>query len=163
MPQAGVPVIGETWLRVRDGDPRAVALFRRHYSCDPRFNHHAGIGGPGERMVLLTPNADALFVWRLRRDGLGNSNGYDDGQRGVMCTVFRNEGVTLSSDLICAAVERAMDKWPHQRLFTYVDGSKVASRNPGYCFEKAGWRRAGKSKRGLILYALEMVERVMCL
>ena len=143
------------WLRVKDGDPRAVAIYRRHYSVDLRYDHSKGIGGPGSRMVLLTPGCDALFVWRLRPRGLAlNTNGYDDGQRGVMCSVFRNEGLRLSSELIREASERAWVKWPRERLFTYVDAEKIASANPGYCFKQAGWQHCGRTKGGLDILEL---------
>ena len=28
----------------------------------------------------------------------------------------------------------------------------VAGRNPGYCFQKAGWRRCGVTKGGLLIF-----------
>jgi len=31
-------------------------------------------------------------------------------------------------------------EWGPDRLFTYVDPSKILSANPGYCFKRAGWR-----------------------
>jgi hypothetical protein len=74
--------------------------------------------------------------------------GYDDGQRGVMCSVFRNEGAHRSSDLIREACELAWQRWPGARLFTYVADAKVRSTNPGYCFQVAGWRKCGRNKDG---------------
>lgn len=44
------------------------------------------------------------------------------------------------------------DSWPRERLYTYVNQHAVASRNPGYCFLRAGWRKCGKTqRRGLIV------------
>lgn len=86
-------------------------------------------------MVLLTPHCDALFVWRKFES--------DDGQEGVNCAVFRNESSQLSSDLILEAEKLAWDKWPNERLYTYVAPKKIRSTNPGYCFLKAGWRKCG--------------------
>lgn len=142
------------WLAVKDGDERAAALYRRHYSCyqyadgrRDRYGYHNRymIVGPGEKMVLLTPNCDALFVWRKFID--------KSGQIGVNCAVFRNESPVLSSALILAAEELACARWPGQRLYTYVNASAVASVNPGYCFKMAGWRRCGVTQaRKLLIF-----------
>lgn len=136
------------WLSVHDADARAVALYKRHYSCRPGLSHSTnGIGGPGERIVLITPDADALFVWRTRQEGRVTGP-YDDGNRGVMCSVFRNESVTQSSVLILEACAIAWRRWPGERLFTYIWDSKVKSVNPGYCFKKANWRTCGRNADG---------------
>jgi hypothetical protein len=70
--------------------------------------------------------------------------------------VFRNEGAGRSSDLIKTAMDRAWMRWPGERLFTYVNPRKIASRNPGYCFKAAGWKRVGRTKhRQLEILAYE--------
>ena len=74
-----------------------------------------------------------------------------NGLDGWTCTIFRNETRELSSRLLLAA-ERALgerfgDCGP-DGLITYVDRRKVQSRNPGYCFKCAGWRRTGVSADG---------------
>ncbi len=138
-----------TWTEVRDGNLTAFALYRRHYSCRPsRTDHDSRIGGPGEKMVLLTPDARALFVWRKFFSS--------DKQAGINCAVFRNEGPGRSSDLILAAMELASKRWPGERMYTYVNPRKVLSANPGYCFLRAGWRKCGitKTRRLLVLEAL---------
>jgi hypothetical protein len=123
------------WYATRDGDPRILAIFNRHYS---RYVYADGrqqdrIVGPGERMVLLTSHADALFVWRhCDRPDMG-------GRTGTNCSVFRNESAILSSTLIHEAMALAWARWPHDRLYTFVNPRKVASANPGYCFKVAGW------------------------
>lgn len=142
-----------TWLGTRDGDEAAAALYRRHYSCyqyaDGRRNqvgyrNRFLIVGPGERMVLLTPQKDALFVWRRFID--------KSGQEGVNCAVFRNESGQLASTLILAAEQIAWSRWPRERLYTYVDASAVRSSNPGYCYLMAGWRKCGFTQsRGLLI------------
>lgn len=142
-------VLLDSWIRVSDGDPRAVALYRRHYSCRKVYGQKANWrSGPGERMVLLTPECDGLFIWRWERHRR-------DKQEGINCAVFRNEGPRLSSDLIREASERAWVKWPGERLFTFVADYAVKSVNPGYCFKMAGWRRCGRTKGGLTI--LEML------
>lgn len=141
--------MGQFWIPVKDGDPRAFALFLRHYSALP-YRRVGGrrnglFVGPGEKMVLLSPRCDALFVWRRFID--------KSGQQGVNCAVFRNEGPCLSSAMILEAEEWAAERWPGQRLYTYVNAKKIRSSNPGCCFKKAGWCVCGvtKSRRLLIL------------
>ncbi len=138
------------WVEVRDGDATAAALFDRHYSRNPAARGHPRVAGPGEKMVLLTPCVHALFVWRqfITKDP---SAGPED----VNCAIFRNEDAGLSSDLIRAAMPLAWGKWGPQRLYTYVNPRRVRSSNPGCCFLKAGWRRAGytKTRKLLILEA----------
>jgi len=139
--------VGGAWFAVQDGDPRAAALYERHYSCT-RLKKRRRMGekricGPGEHMVLMTADCRALFVWRrMNRPDLA-------GQSGVCCSVFRNEGKGLSSELIREAERLAWRRWPGERLYTYVDPTKIASCNPGYCFKCAGWRKCGETAGGL--------------
>lgn len=143
------------WLSVRDNDPRARALFLRHYSAGTHARRpsirgdHRGFVGPGERLVLLTERCDALFAWRRSRR--------QDGQTGINCSIFRNESPVLSSTLIREADELAWDRWPGERHFTFVNPRKVRSTNPGCCFIKAGWRRLPgltKKRRLIVLERL---------
>ena len=137
------------WLATHRADPRVIALYRRHYSVkNHRANWFCGVTGPGESMVLLTQDCDALFVWRKRIAEALMANGYTDGQGGIGCSVFRNESPILSSDLIREACALAWQRWPDERLFTYVEDGKVRSSNPGYCFQVAGWRKCGRNKDG---------------
>jgi hypothetical protein len=129
------------WVQVLDGHPDALALFKRHYS---RYKYADGrqpklFVGPGEKVVLLGKNRDALFVWRKFISA--------DGQQGVNCAVFRNESKVLSSELILQAEDIARKIWPGERFYTYVNPRKVKSRNPGYCFIVSGWRRCGITKK----------------
>ena len=141
---------GATWIEVRDGDPTAAAIYDRHYSRNPAARGNPLIAGPGSKMVLLTPCARALFVCRrfISKDTTASN---DD----INCAIFRNEGAGLSSDLIRAAMALAWARWPATRLYTYVNPRRVTSRNPGYCFLRAGWRRCGVTvtRRLLILEA----------
>ncbi len=138
-----------SWREVLDGNPAARELADRHYSR--KTVGHPLFIGPGKKIVLMTDDGKALFAWRkaeFRRDG----------QTGVECCIFRNEGRVLSSELIKEACLWAWQRWPGERLFTYVNGRKVKSNNPGYCFMMAGWKRAGQSKGGLLI--LENTEPV---
>jgi hypothetical protein len=99
-----------------------------------------------ETFVLLTPCAQALFGWWRPHpaSGLRAMNGLD----GWTCTIFRNESAHRSSDLILWAEWFLLDAGVTigpDGLITYVWDSKVKSRNPGYCFKLAGWRRRGRS------------------
>jgi hypothetical protein len=138
-------LFAEPWVEVKDGNDTARVLFRQHYSYQPYKDgrDRAIFVGPGEKIVLLTACARALFVWRRFKSG--------DGQPGVNCSVFRNEGAGLSSDLIRAADSIAWQRWPGERHYTYVNPSKVRSSNPGFCFLRAGWNRCGITKWNKLL------------
>lgn len=135
---------GNRWFAIKDGDPRAFALMRNHYSFqpyadgrrqDPTNPNRFLFVGPGQKMVLMTSDCLALFVWRKFID--------KSGQVGVNCAVFHNSGPHLSSELILEAELLGWKRWPHQRLYTYVNARKVESDNPGYCFKCAGWQFVG--------------------
>ena len=148
-------MIDGNWLSVRRNDPRAFGLWRHHYSAQKNWRWRAvgdtNILGPGECQVLLSKCGRALFAWQH------NTAERFDGQIGVCCTVFRNEGAGLSSELIREADELARQRWPQlMRHFTYVDAAKTKQRRsrhapPGKCFIEAGWRECGHSKEGLVL------------
>jgi hypothetical protein len=138
------------WCAVTDGDDTARAIFDRHYSRHAYADGRKPLlfVGPGEKMVLLRHDASALFVWRKFIS--------DDGQDGVSCAVFRNEGAELSSQLIREADALADARWPGERHYTYVAPSKIRSINPGCCFKAAGWRTCGVTK----IRKLLILERV---
>ncbi len=133
------------WIVGQDAEPELRALYERHYSC---YKYRDGrkpkkFVGPGQHIVLTTPERNALFVWRKFID--------DSGQTGVNCAVFRNESEILSSDLIREADAIADCAWPRQRHYTYVRAKAIKSRNPGWCFICAGWQRCGITKNGLVI------------
>lgn len=137
------------WRASRDGNPMGLALYRRHYSSrrykdgrDPAL-----FVGPGEKMVLLSHLDDALFVWRRFIDA--------SGQLGVNCAVFRNESPHRASEMILDAEIWARERWPGERLYTYVNPDQIRSTNPGYCFKMAGWRACGHTRGRRPLLILE--------
>lgn len=148
MPADDLPKVSCHWHETKDGDTRALELYRRHYTyrayADGR--NPTLFVGPGYKMVLLTSTADALFVWRKFRS-MDTVFGH-----GVNCAVFRNEGSVLSSILIQEAVQLAWRRWPNERLYTYVNSKKVKSANAGYCYKCAGWRKVGETKSGLLVF-----------
>lgn len=137
------------WYLTKDGDVSCMALFRRHYSQRDYKDGRAVklFVGPGEKIVLRTKNADALFVWRKFIDA--------SGQEGINCAIFRNEGPILSSELIRQADEIADFCWPGERHYTYVNAKKIRGTNPGFCFMSAGWNPCGTTKRN----GLRILER----
>ena len=136
------------WIAIKDGDPRAFALYQRHYSYKHNAHkvreerHKYKIVGPSRYLMLMTQACDALFLWVYPLPGMRR-----DGQQGINCALFRNESRILSSALILEAESLAYAKWGHQRLYTFVDTAEIASRNPGYCYKMAGWQACGVTKR----------------
>ncbi len=145
------------WRAIKDGDDDARRFFDRHYS---RYVYADGrkpklFVGPGYKLVLVTHCRRALFVWRKFISG--------DGQQGVNCAIFRNEGAGLSSWLVEEADAVADQFWPGERHFTYVNPRAIRSSNPGYCFIKAGWRRCGVTKaRKLLIFERDPITARDC-
>ena len=132
------------WWLTKDGDLDCLALYERHYSA---YRYADGrkrklFAGPGEKVVLRTEAGDAMWVWRKFKD--------DSGQQGINCAVFRNEGPHQSSTLVAQADQIADLLWPDCRHYTYVNSKEIRSTNPGFCFLKAGWRKCGYTKGGLL-------------
>lgn len=142
----------ENWLYAKQNDPYAVSMYLRHYS---RKNNSSidnmlvsGCAGPGETISLLSAKGDAVFTWKLEVFR-------QDGQTGINCAIFRNEGELLSSLLIIEACSIAWQRWPGARLFTFVNADKVRrKRDPGRCFIRAGWKQCGISKGGLLIFEI---------
>jgi hypothetical protein len=143
--EIGMKQVTPNWFLSRDADPMALRLFERHYSCTNKNRKAKGFCGPGQKLVLISGEGDAIFAW------VKSVYGRQDNQVGINCSVFRNESNILASILIKEAVIAAYDKWGVQRCFTFVNPEKVTSKNPGCCFKKAGWKRCGMTKGGLII------------
>ncbi len=133
------------WWLTRDGDKMCLDLFSRHYSARQYEKDQSRklFCGPGQKIVLRTLQADAMFVWRKFID--------DSGQNGVNCAVFRNESPALSSELIRQADLIAEFIWPNERHYTFVNQDKIRSTNPGACFKAAGWKTCGVTQKGLLI------------
>jgi hypothetical protein len=128
-----------TWTVRRRGDSAGRALADRHYSR--RTRGASMFTPPGRALILVTPCERA--VWTTV-----HTEYPDDGLDAWRCTLFRNEGAGLSSDLIRAAMTLTVQVWgeapPRAGWVTYVDQRKVRSSNPGACFLAAGWWRADR-------------------
>ena len=138
----------DRWEVVKRCDPRARELADRHYS---RQTVGAVDFLPcGRTLVLLT--TCALAVWGVVE------NLDPAGQLRWRCSIFRNEGAGLSSDLIREATTRTYLWWlnhygrlPKVPLTTEVDPRKTRKkRDPGRCFRRAGWRVVDM-RRGLVV------------
>lgn len=125
-------------------DFEMARLADRHYSRrtigSPQFLYN------GRKLVLRDALGLVLFGWVFPDPALRM-----DGQKGYNCAIFRNESTRLSSEIILEAEQLAFKKWGQNRLYTYVDASRIRSTNPGCCFLKAGWQRIGLSKTGKVL------------
>jgi hypothetical protein len=137
------------WIPVKDGNDTGRAIFDNHYS---RRHYRDGrkpklYVGPGEKIVLITPDAGAVFIWRKFKDDAIPP------QHGVNCAAFRREfGSVVASKMIRAAEHFAWERWPGERLYTYVDTKKTRhKRDPGRCFRKAGWKPCGHTKSGQLI------------
>lgn len=148
------------WWLTKDGDVDCLALYERHY-LKRRYAEGRRVAqfvGPGEKVVLRTEQAEAMFVWRRFIDDCIDVR-TGERQAGVNCAVFRNERPDRyrSSELVRQADAIAVALWPDCRRYTYVDPTRVASGLPGACFLAAGWRyvRVGghraRTKGGLLI------------
>jgi hypothetical protein len=137
------------WTLSHRADPRALPLADKHYNRQkigaPQFVP------PGRCLVLLTPNADALWVtsWPyaqyVRHAWAG----------AWVCSLFRNESAHLSSDLIREAVAITRGYWPDVPplgMVTFVDAEKTRrKRDPGRCYVRAGWTRLRETTKGRLV------------
>lgn len=136
------------WRLSTRADPRALTIADRHYNRQkpgtPQFVP------PGRCLVLLTTDADALWVtsWPFAEYTKHQWAG------AWVCSCFRNESAALSSELIREAV--AITRWyygkpPSLGFVTFVDRSKTRPKaHPGYCYRMAGWKPCGHTKGGLV-------------
>jgi hypothetical protein len=132
------------WQPIKDGNRHAYWLYQRHYSAvHYRTKHQRLFVGPGHKLVLMSSDGSALFAWRKFID--------KSGQTGINCAIFRNESSQQSSQLILEAEGYAWQRWPGERLYTYVNPRKIKSSNPGFCFLMAGWTKCGTTSKGLII------------
>lgn len=141
------------WRVSYRADKRALPIADRHYNRQkvgsPQFVP------PGRCIVLLTQNADALWVTSypfaeyVKHQWAG----------AWVCSCFRNEGAILSSTLIteAVAITHAIYKTvPPLGMITFVNPAKVRrKRDFGRCYIKAGFERVGETKGGLIALQLK--------
>jgi hypothetical protein len=141
------------WRLSWRADPSAAALADRHYNRQKIGS--AQFVPPGRCLVLIAGRpASAVWVtsWPIAAYVKHEWAG------AWMCSIFRNEGAGLSSDLIREAVAATRWRWPEVPalgLVTFVDAGKVRSkRDPGRCYLRAGFERIGTTKGGLVALGL---------
>jgi len=134
------------WTISNRADPHCAEIADRHYSRQtigsPQFVP------PGRCLVLSAPKAYWITSWPFAEYTKHAWAG------AWICSAFRNEGQGLSSTLIREAVAATLWRWetpPDLGMVTFVDQSKTRSKkDPGYCFQCAGFERVGKTKSGLV-------------
>jgi hypothetical protein len=133
-------------------DPASAVIADRHYNRQkigsPQFVP------PGRCLVLRAPGP-ALWV---------TSWPYAEFTKHAWAgawinSAFRREGgPLLASELIRAAISATRWRWPDTPVLgmvTFVDAKKVRhKRDPGRCYLKAGFRRVGATKGGLLAYQM---------
>jgi len=134
------------WRLGNKADPVGCRLADGHYSRRkvgaPQFMP------PGDTLVLIADDDSAVFGWWRPHpaSGLRSMNGFD----GWTCSIFRNTGSYLASELVLEAeailVRERGDCGP-SGLLTYVWDRKVRSSNPGFCFKVAGYRKHPEKPR----------------
>ncbi|AVT39147.1 hypothetical protein [Plantactinospora sp. BB1] len=144
----------QPWRWSYRADPRALPLADRHYNRQkigsPQFVP------PGRCVVLLTDDADALWVtsWPIAAYVQHAWAG------AMVCSLFRREPACphRASSLITAAVAATRAHWPDLPalgMVTFVDPRKTRrKRDPGRCYRRAGWTPVGCTKGGLIALQL---------
>ena len=144
-------------MRSHRFDHAALPLADRHYNRQkigsPQFVP------PGRCLVLLSKDRRALWVtsWpfaRYVRHAWPSA---------WVNSLFRNEGAGLSSELIreaVAATRFIFGEPPSLGIVTFVDANRVRrKRDPGRCYIRAGFKRVGYTKGGLV--ALQMLPNAM--
>lgn len=122
-------------------DDEMRQLADRHYSR--RTVGAKQFAYSGRKLVLRDVDGLVLWVWMFPDPTMRM-----DGQTGYNNAIFRNESTRLSSDIILEAEQHAIARWGPNRMYTYIDPTKIKSANPGYCFKVAGWRFLRLSAEG---------------
>lgn len=146
----------QPWILSHRADPDCLPLADRHYSRQkpgtPQFVP------PGRCVVFKSAALDAVWVtsWPFAQYVKHAWAG------AWVNSFFRNEGPTLSSELIVAAVAATRAKWeaPELGIVSFVDAKKTRrKRDPGRCYARAGFTHVGFTKAGL--YCFQMLPAQM--
>ncbi|KKM72076.1 hypothetical protein LCGC14_1424170 [marine sediment metagenome] len=140
------------WLLSDRADPEARVLADRHYNRQSIGAKH--FVPPGRCVVLLAIDRKAFWVtsWPFAEYVRHAWPG------AWVCSAFRNEGDTLSSDMIkraLSATRHVFGDPPELGMITFVNTDKVKrKRDPGRCYLKAGFKAVGHTKGGLVALQL---------
>lgn len=165
------------WTPSSSSDPRALALVDgtgRWEGHGPHYSRRTPgsrtFVGAGRQLVLVTEEGDAVWSVIYQRTPAPVGSGSSRGRTGETADrpyLWRNNlfrrmpGAPLASDLIREATKTTYGWWldiyrelPDVRLRTEV---RLQGSNPGYCYQVAGWERAGltvgHNAKKRILYA----------
>ena len=135
------------WKMSHRADPASAVIADRHYSRQkpgtPQFV------APGRCLVLRAETEDGIALWVT---SWPFAQYVKHAWAGAWtCSLFRNEGAALSSDLINQAVSATRwyyGKPPALGMITFVLPKAIRSVNPGFCYKAAGWRVVGAAKDG---------------
>jgi len=138
------------WHIADRADKAAVAIADRHYNRQkpgtPQFVP------PGRCLVLVSDGAVWVTSWPFAQYVKHAWAG------AWINSCFRRESGPVASELIREAV--AATRWyfgdpPELGMVSFVDASKVKhKRDPGRCYRKAGFRKVGCTKGGLITWQM---------
>ncbi len=139
------------WALSHRGSPSAAAMADRHYNRQSIGS--AQFVPPGRCVVLLSRCGKAVWVtsWPYAEFTKHEWAG------AWVNSLFRNEGAGLSSTLIRAAIAATRAIWepPDLGIVTFVDPTKVRKkRDPGRCYIRAGFKRCGHTKSGLLAFKM---------
>lgn len=164
------------WLLSGSSNPRALAVVDGtgpfegagpHYSR--RTPGSKTFTGVGREIVLVTDCGRAVWACVYQRTPSARGTGGSRGRTGEADTkprylwrnmLFRNLGAGLSSELIKSATEETYRQWalrygslPSERLRTEIGIASVRSKNPGFCYQAAGWTKDRIVRGKLYLWA----------
>lgn len=137
------------WVRTNKFDQRARLVADRHYNRQKVGSSQ--FAPPGKTVILYAEKSDNQALW------VSSWQKYimHDWKNSWNCSLFRNEGAGLSSELIRQAVAATIFEWgspPSGGMITFVDPKKVKpKRTPGYCYVRAGFRLSGETKKRKLL------------
>lgn len=151
--RALIPTTPVRWRLSHRFDSDALPLADAHYNRQkpgtPQFMP------PGRCLVLLAgegPNALWGTSWPFAQFTKHRWAG------AWVCSIFRNQGAGLSSELVLEAVAVTRYRWPEVPplgMVTFVNPSQVKSVIPGYCFIVAGFEFDGYTEGGLLAYRMK--------
>jgi hypothetical protein len=143
------------WHLSHRADKRALPMADRHYSRQkpgtPQFVK------PASCLVLLTRDEKALWVTSAPFAEFVKHKWAGAWE----CSMFRNEGEYIASELITQAVAATLAHYgppPPLGMITFIDPNKVRETMVrglpafGFCWIKAGWEYVGRAKDGQLCF-----------
>jgi hypothetical protein len=169
--------VNAVWTLSSSSDPRALAVVdgTGPFTMGPHYSRRTPgsktFTGVGREVVLISECGRAVWACVYQRTPSARGTGASRGRSGVSDArpryiwrnmLFRNLGAGLSSELIKSATEATYRFWearygalPDERLRTEIDTRAVKSKNPGFCYQRAGWTKDRTVRGKLYLYAPE--------